>query len=497
MIYLFWVILVIKLYSILNIYQQSHYQFFHYSKYHLKNFFYDEFFSCAFFIVAIILKNDLVYLVSLLFSLIYILIFKLKFKVKLKFTNRLKRLYLFLFLIIGTISWFIPIDYNLVILLFLSFLITPILFIISKIEELLSKRYIKKAKKKLIDFNNIIIGITGSYGKTSTKHFLNSILEDKYNVITSIKSYNTPLGLAKTINDNYLELAQILILEFGASKTNDIAKLMDFIKPNVAIITEVGEMHLETFKNINNILNEKTKIVEGLNENGIAIVNFENEYLRNYQYKTKATMITYGFTYGDYQAKNINITKDMSFDVYYHDKFLINIETSVSGKHQILNILACIAYARYLGIDNLYIKNKIAFLKNYEHRLTPKFDNEHVIIDDSFNANIKGAISALNFLNGYKGKKILITPGFVELKNDDDIYTEFAESILKNCQIVILVGYLQTRKLYKKLENKVEVYVLANYMDAYKLYLEIKKKEQTVLLIENDLPDLYKVGFKC
>lgn len=169
-------------------------------------------------------------------------------------------------------------------IIFMIFKFTPFIMFISQflilpLEEIINKRYYIMAKKKIDRLKNgnlLIIGITGSYGKTSTKFYIKQVLEKKFQLLASKLSYNTPMGLSKTINDELNENHQIFISEMGARYKNDISNLVNLSKPDIGILTAIGPVHIETFKSIENIIEEKWKIIEN---SKIGFLNIDNDYI--------------------------------------------------------------------------------------------------------------------------------------------------------------------------------------------------------------------------
>jgi UDP-N-acetylmuramoyl-tripeptide--D-alanyl-D-alanine ligase len=151
------------------------------------------------------------------------------------------RLFIYLIIYILLIG-FIPVV-NVWLYALIEFTILPVLFLEYLISYLINNKYLEKAKKKIRDYDGKKLIITGSYGKTSTKVLANQILNLYYKSIATPKSFNTKLGIARFINDNYLDLYDYIVLEFGASKAGDIKALLDIAKPDIAIITEIGYIY--------------------------------------------------------------------------------------------------------------------------------------------------------------------------------------------------------------------------------------------------------------
>lgn len=478
---------VFKLYLILNIYQQAHYQFKPYLKHFINNFiFYDLFI----FILCCVdyYSNDLA--ISIIANS-YIFIFSFLFLFKRKpliFTKRIIRIIVLVIPFLFIIS-FIPLF-----LLIFEFSIIPIFILEQMISYLFNLPYIRKARLKLNNYHNNLICITGSFGKTSTKVLLQQALSCFSKTICTPKSFNTPLGISKFINDCPIDAYENIILEYGISKKNDMKELLDLAIPNVVFITEIGYMHIEGLGSIDNVILEKMSLADSVND-GILVLNYDNKYIREYELIGNSKVISYGLEYGKYQGRNI---KNKEFDLYYEDTFLETFEVDFVGKHQILNLVGVLSYMHELGYDLSILRRAVKSFKLEKNRLEIKNFNDRVIIDDSFNSNYKGFVESLNVLKYSKGTRILMTPGIVELgKYKTDILERLVSNIASSCDVVILVGYHQTKYLYYKLiDYNIELYMVRNFMEGYEMYLALaRNNKKSSLLIENDLPDLYRVGF--
>lgn len=468
-----------KLYSILNIYQQAHYKLKDYVFYFLRNVL---FYSISLLIPLIIFRCvDILFIriICGLFIFGFSFLF-LKFKVKLRYSRRIVRL---LCISITYLLCLFFVRYlNAYVLCFIEFFILPILFLDILLSKLTNKKYIINAKNKIDNYLGNKIIITGSYGKTSTKFLFEQILNIYSNTIATPKSYNTVLGISKFINDNQLNSYDNIVLEYGISHKNDMNELLGISRPDVAVVTEIGYMHMNGFRNINTVINEKMSLIK---DASIAILNYENSYIRNYSVDNKI-ILSYGFNYGDNRALNIN---GGSFDYYFKDKYIISFDTNLVGEHQILNLLSIISYIHYLGYDLNKLKRVLELIYVDEKRLGVKKYDDRIILDDSFNSNFKGFCNALNVLKGYTYKRFLITPGIVELgKYKEYIYNNLKDKIIKSCDVVILVG----NDLKRYVVNKgIDVYIEPSFKSAFRRYLILSNNIKSVVLIENDLPDIY------
>lgn len=366
------------------------------------------------------------------------------------------------------------------------------------IEKSIRHGFCKKAHQKLKDVPGLkVIGITGSYGKTSTKYIVNTILSQKYNTLMTPESYNTTMGVVRTINEKLNPTHQLFICEMGAKYIGDIKEICDIVEPDYGILTAIGPQHLDTFKSIDNVRKTKLELVDSLPNDGIAFVNWEDENIRNS--KISKNMIKFGLTKeADYYAKNISITeKGSTFDVVIPNKEPITIKTKLLGKLNILNIVGAVAIADKLGLSEDEIKVGVKYIKAVPHRLELKQNpNGSIIIDDAYNSNNRGAKMALEVLKSFEGRKrILITPGIVELGDKaDEINGELGKNAADSSDFVILVGEKQAKPILKGLKDKKypdeKIFIAKNLQEALAKMNEIIDSKSVVLL-ENDLPDNY------
>lgn len=374
--------------------------------------------------------------------------------------------------------------------------------IILPIEKRINLSYYKRAQTKIKSRSDLtVIGITGSFGKTSTKFIIGTILGEKYKVLNTPESYNTPMGLSKVINNDLTDEHEIFIAELGARNIGDIRELGELVNPKIGVITSIGPAHLETFKNMDNIMKTKYELIEALPTDGIAIFNYDNEYIRKLADKTFKEKILYGFEEKeklDLYAEDIEVSEfGSTFTIKDKEGNSIRCTTKLLGKHNIYNILAGVAVARGLGLSYEEIKRGIENIEPVPHRLNIINPGTGIlIIDDAFNSNPIGAKAALEVLSQFKdGKKIIVTPGMVELgAMEEEANREFGINIGKVCDYVILVGAKRTRPIYDGLKevnfNENNIFIVNNLDEATNCIQKIARPKD-VILFENDLPDNY------
>lgn len=366
-------------------------------------------------------------------------------------------------------------------------------FVNSPLELFINFTYVVKAKNKLKKYKNLkVIAITGSYGKTSTKNYLYSILAKRYNVVSSPASYNTSTGITRTILEYLKPYHDILILEMGADKNNDIDKLCKIVKPDISIITAVGNQHLETFKTIDNIINTKFQLVKNTSDNGFFVTNTTNDICKFY---TQCSKIPY-YAVGDNQDFcNIDDIKcsNNGMDINCHlDRQKLKLHTDIIGKFNAINILLGVVTAYELGVEIADIVDAVNSLQQVEHRLnTRMLPKGATLIDDSFNSNVEGFKGAVDTLQLFNTKKVIVTCGVVDL--GDEQYTTNYElgRLLKDVEV-----YIVNKTNYNAIKNGVESVggdtpkYFGSFKDCYNQVIANLDKNYTVL-IENDLPDLY------
>ena len=445
---------------------------------------------------------------GLIINIIWVLIlilFKNKYTEKkpLVVTARIKRMYITEILILFLLGTLINLYNNLIILvnvliIFSYIFILLINIINSPIEKSIQLKYYKKAKRKLESNQNLkVIGITGSYGKTSTKYIIGTILSQKYNTLITPESYNTTMGVVRTINEKLDNTHQVFVCEMGAKNIGDIKEICDLVNPQYGVLTAIGPQHLETFKTLENVKNTKMELVNSLPKSGKSFVNFEDENIK--EIKFNSNNVTFGLDKKcDYYATDIEINEfGSNFNINMKENRTINVKTKLLGIHNIVNIVGAVAICDELGLSNEEIIAGIRFLKPVTHRLELKRNpNGSIIIDDAYNSNVKGAKMALEVLGNFKNRKrVLITPGIVDLgKKAEEYNKNLGKQAATNCDYIILVGEKQAKPIFEGIieqgYSKENIYVAKDITEAINKMNEIMDSN-TVVLFENDLPDNY------
>ena len=395
--------------------------------------------------------------------------------------------------------------------------------LIYPLERTINGAYLLSAKKRIKTLQPKVIGITGSYGKTSTKYILHQILSQKFNTLMTPDSYNTPMGICKVIRGDLTAEHEIFIVEMGAYKRGDIRELCNLASPQIGILTAVGPQHLERFKSIENIAKTKYELIESLPPGGLAVFNCDNEICAGLadkreqdgnpvrRYTTEPFPVASAPVGGNSDSRPLTARNIQHTDAGLTFRIEARLETSTAkeaegsveirtqllGRHNVSNILAATAVAIECGMTLEEIRIAIANVAPVPHRLQLTSSESSVtIIDDSFNSNPVGAKAALEVLTEIQGgKKVLVTPGMVELgEREYEENKRLGEHAAEVCDLVILVGPKRTTPILdglKAVQYPIQQIIVALNLEEVKQHLATQVKAGDVVLFENDLPDTY------
>ena len=374
--------------------------------------------------------------------------------------------------------------------------------ILKPVEEHINQGFVNDAKKRLEGMPGMkIVGITGSYGKTSTKHYLNRILSEKYSVLMTPGSFNTPMGVVRTVREMMQPYNDLFIVEMGAKNIGDIKEICDIVHPHYGIVTAVGPQHLESFKTIENVQRTKFELVDALPSDGFAVLNNDFEYVANREVGN-VDAFRYGVanTNGcQYVAKDIKYSAHGSQFTIEGEGKSLTINTKLVGECNISNLMAAVILAMKLGVDDDKIRYAASKIEQVEHRLNLKRTPAGItIIDDAFNSNPDGSRMAVEVLGAMTGgKRIIITPGMIELGDKQEHYNRiFGEHIAKNCDIAIVVGQYNRTAIVNGIKSQNiladdKIILADTFAEAQQRMLALATRGDFVLY-ENDLPDTFK-----
>ncbi len=402
--------------------------------------------------------------------------------------------------------------------------------VVYPVEKLIQYRFKQKARKKIASMPDLqIIAVTGSYGKTSTKFLLDTVLKERFRVCTTPGSYNTPMGICKVINNDLQAGDQVLILEMGARYAGNIDELCRIARPDIAVVTNVGVAHLESFGSVDAIAHTKGALIRHLPPGGTALLNGDDDRVRAMADRSDISVIRAGITQGNNHIHAEEITYDengCSFvlhvtpesgdsgkgDAVSGEATRIRsdhlpetlseggserVTMALLGEHSVQNALLAVGAGLVMGLRLPTIRVALQKARPVEHRLELKKRNGVLIIDDAFNSNPVGAKNAISVLAAFKtGRKYIVTPGMIELgERQEEENREFGRHVAKHTpDHVYLVGENQTRPVYDGLMEggypETGISVVASLFEANDLLRE-RLEDGDVVLYENDLPDSY------
>ena len=376
--------------------------------------------------------------------------------------------------------------------------------LMSPVETAIQNGFKRQARQTLAARPDLtVIGITGSYGKTSTKFILAELLRQKYNVLATPSSYNTPMGICLVVNEKLRPEHQMLVLEMGMRYRGDIEELCAIAPPDLSIVTTVGIAHLDTMGTIENIAREKGDILEYMKPGGDAVLNIDNEYVAQMPERASGplhTVSVQGNENADIRARNIRYdTTGTHFEVVTDDGDAASFHTSLLGVHNVLNVLLAVATGRALGLRLRQMAHAVRRVEPVEHRLQLRSEKGITIIDDAFNSNPVGARNAVEILGQMDGgRRVIVTPGMVEMgdRQEEENRTLGHHIAHHDIDLAVLVGDAQTAPIQAGLQDagmpddRIRVFdTLFDAQDFLTTYL----RRGDVVLYENDLPDQYDV----
>lgn len=378
-------------------------------------------------------------------------------------------------------------------------IVVLVFWLLCPIEKLINLFYINRAKNKLKKIQGLVrIGITGSFAKTTNKFLLASMLSKKYTTLASPHSYNTPLGLTRTILQDLDFQHQFFVAEMGAKKKGEIKELCELINPNHAILTGIGNQHLESFKTEENIIATKKELADFVDQNqGIVVYNGANLKCKQlFENSQNPNKILTGCIDSFCFATDIVATdKGMSFNLVLDGKNL-QCQTKLLGMYNLQNICMCASLAYKLGVSHGQIKSAIKSAKPVEHRMEILPAGTNLIVDDSFNASAEGCMVALQTLELFKNRtKVIVTPGIVEMgKFETQVNVQLGKNIAHVCDFVIIVNEVNKESISQGLRQQnfdMQKVFCVETLEQAKDKISQLKLQNSVILFENDLPDVF------
>ena len=388
----------------------------------------------------------------------------------------------------GAAAWFFALPI-LPLLVFPALL--PALLLALPVERAIAARFICKAKKKLAAMPFlIVIGVTGSYGKTSVKNMIAALLGEQ--AYATPASFNTPMGICRAINEMPAN-TKYFVCEMGARRQGDIAQLCGMVRPQVGVITGIAPQHMQTFKTLDAVIKTKGELIEELPCNGIAVFNGYDEHCAR---MWRACTLRQKFLTGEegVHARDIIVSSNGStFDMCVSGS-CYPCRLKLIGRHNIENFCLAAQVCLALGKSAAELAAKAENILPVPHRLQLIDAGRGItVLDDGYNSNVRGARAALEALNAFSARrKVVAAQGFAEAGAEDErLNAELGEQIAECADIAVLIG-VKAKFLLSGLQKRgfdpQNIYIYPTLAKARELFARLLK-EGDVLLIENDLPE--------
>ena len=365
--------------------------------------------------------------------------------------------------------------------------------LLSPVDWFLKKRTIATARAVVERSNAKVIGITGSYGKTSMKEILSALLEGSFVVVKTPENINTDIGVADFIlaNQEGILGAEVLIVEMGAHGLGDIQALCDLVRPQYSILTGIGEAHLERFGSMENIVRGKFELPHATRL--CALFNIDNSPIREALAVERSSIMCEVVAVSSEGATAIEPLENfagLSF-VWQGERF----STQLLGRHTITLLVLGMTLARKLGVPLDRLRERVAGVAPVAHRLQPIRNSvtDVWVLDDSYNGNRDGALSALEVLSRAKGRKVVLTPGLVELgESSERIHRELAAEYMRVADEVLLIRSDATEfmEAYFAEKGYTGLVMYGTTAEAHADLAQVLQRGDTILF-QNDLSDNY------
>jgi UDP-N-acetylmuramoyl-tripeptide--D-alanyl-D-alanine ligase len=340
----------------------------------------------------------------------------------------------------------------------LPVVVTVFVFFFAFPTEIFEDIKINKAKKKMKKLGNIlVIAVSGSYGKTSTKEYIAQVLSKKFRVVKTAGSHNTPVGIANTILSKITTDTEIFVVEMGAYKKGEIADLTQIVRPKISVTTAISDQHISLYGSLENIIDSEYELIHSLPKDGLALFNGNSKHMQALYNRTKRKKILYQWftkkqnTSYHIAAYNVFPTLDgISFTaILDNEEFFC--KAPLYGMHVVENILPAIYVAHYLGFTKEEITHALSDLQSPAQTMIKRLlRNSAIAMDDSFNASPESVIAAMDFLQLSDKKKFFVLAPLTELgKEAKEHHYQIGRKASETCDYLFLLNKNFSQQIFK------------------------------------------------
>jgi UDP-N-acetylmuramoyl-tripeptide--D-alanyl-D-alanine ligase len=444
-------------------------------------------------------------------------------KKKLSWTARAKRIFWLAFVIAAlpalvtlAMPWAMKLVVSILIVQALPFMLVVANGLWAPWEARNNARFVKEGKAKLAQINPFVVGITGSYGKTTTKHFIAHILAGVAPTLATPGSVNTVLGITRVLREQLRPEHTYFISEMGAYGPGSIARLCALTPPKLSLLTAVGWAHYERFKTLEQVFRTKMEITDAALAQGgpalLAVDSIPAEFLATIPADERERITFVGRPGGpvpvDVAIVGEGVSREGVTLALEIDGKRLAFKAPVYGRFQVDNLALAITAALKLGLPEAAIQAALPSLPQVKHRLNVTlFETGGAVLDDAYNSNPVGFANALDVLDtlaegGARGRRVLVSPGMVELgAAHAEKHAEIGRHAAPKLDVAVLLGAERMKPFADALEAEraagrpaPQVVIVETTKEA-DAWLAANRQPTDHILYENSVPDLYEAKF--
>ena len=389
---------------------------------------------------------------------------------------------------------------SMVVFAVLPFVLIVANWILAPYEQHVRNSYEHEAVRRIADVAPFIVGITGSYGKSSSKAMLAHILQFKAPTLAATGSVNTLMGITRHIREELVFGHKYMVVEMGAFKTGSIRRMCQLTPPSAGLITAVGDMHLERFGSTDEIVKAKSELAEAIPPGGLLVVNADSPgALRIARAATHCRVLLYGETSEEdleTRLENVSFSKRGTTFLLRTRGAAYSCFTPLLGRPIVLNLAGVFTLAAAVGVDPDVMVASLRTLKPVSNRLEVVEERGVTWIRDAYNSNQFGFRAALEVAGALPvARRILATPGVIELgKQQFDVNRALSKEAATVCDTTLIVADTNRQAFtagHRDAGREGALVAVPNRREAFR-WLKDTVKEGDAVILENDLPDLYE-----
>lgn len=370
-----------------------------------------------------------------------------------------------------------------------------------------NRRFVRRAQQRLREVRPLVVGITGSYGKTTTKACVTAVLDLLGPSYPTPASFNSTLGVVRAINEGLQPTHQSFVVEMGAYRTGDVRELCELVNPRVGVLTAIGPAHLERFGTLDVTEAAKGELADAMPADGLFVTRADDERtLRVARTRAAGRVLLFApapHPDADLWAEDVRLQDGRThFTIVVRagaaaDEQRAEVRARLLGEHNVANLLAAAAVGVGQGLALADVARALGRVAPPDHRLSPIVNRAAgvVVIDDSYNANPEGAAAALGVLRDHPAtRRLLVTPGMVELGEREEAENRrLGELAAGIADLAILIGTRGEHVAEGMRSAGAPPERILHFPDGPSAHAKVAELTRAgdVVLFENDLPDVY------